>query len=199
MSLVKSYMSKSKPKVKHIPAWQSLLESLLVILLLGIVTTLGASGGLGPLSLGSTWSATTVWRGQSVVDVSKRVISMSPYSDRRVRSLLGVKSDNERWDVDDLLADSDVSLSDKDTGVVDRLGESELEDLGLETSLQEILSLEGQHVIQSHSAVVEHTDSDQSSDQGVTLEKSLGVLILELEELSGSTSDLRGSQYEATG
>jgi hypothetical protein len=91
-----------------------------------------------------------------------------------------------------------VSLSDEDTGVVDRLGESELEDLGLETSLQEILSLEGQHVIQSHSAVIEHTDSDQSSDQGVTLEKSLGVLVLELEELSGSTSDLGGSQYEAT-
>lgn len=39
-------------------------------------------------------------------------------------SLLGVESDNERWDVDDLLAYSNVPLPDEDTGVVDRLGES---------------------------------------------------------------------------
>lgn len=38
--------------------------------------------------------------------------------------LLRVESDNERRDVDDLLADSDVSLSDQDSGVVDRLGKS---------------------------------------------------------------------------
>lgn len=44
---------------------------------------------------------------------------------------MGVESDNEGWDVDELLADSDVPLPNKDSGVVDRLGESELEDLGL--------------------------------------------------------------------
>lgn len=38
--------------------------------------------------------------------------------------LLRVESDDEGGDVDDLLADSDVSLSDEDSGVVDRLGES---------------------------------------------------------------------------
>ena len=40
-----------------------------------------------------------------------------------------------------------MSLSDEDTGVVDGLGESELEDLGLESSLEEILDLEGENVI----------------------------------------------------
>lgn len=39
-------------------------------------------------------------------------------------SLLRVESDNERWDVDNLLANSDVPLPDEDSGVVDRLGES---------------------------------------------------------------------------
>ena len=46
-----------------------------------------------------------------------------------------------------LLSDADVSLSDEDSGVVDGLGESELEDLGLESSLEEVLNLETENVI----------------------------------------------------
>ena len=66
----------------------------------------------------------------------------------------------------------------------------ELEHLGLETTLQEVLSLQSQHVIETHAGVVEHTDSDQSTDQGVALEQSLGVFVVELEELTSGTSDL---------
>ena len=46
----------------------------------------------------------------------------------------------------------------------------ELEDLGLETTLQKVLSLEGQHVVETHASVVEHTDTHKTADQGVTLE-----------------------------
>ena len=81
-------------------------SDLLLLLLLGItVVLLVGSGGL--LSPDTTGATTTEWRGESKVNV-----------------LLGVETDNERWDIDDLLADSDVSLSDQDTGVVNRLGES---------------------------------------------------------------------------
>lgn len=104
--------------------------------------------------------------------------------------LLGVESDNERRNVDDLLANSDVPLPDENTSVVDGLGETELEHLGLQTPLEEILSLEGQDVIETHASVVEHTNSNKTTDQSVTLEESLGVLVVELKELSGSTSNL---------
>ena len=104
--------------------------------------------------------------------------------------LLGVESDNERRNVDHLLADSDVPLSDQDSSVVDRLGQSALEDLGLQSSLHEVFGLQGQDVIESHTGVVQDTNSHQSSDQGVTLEESLGVLVVELEQFSGSSSDL---------
>lgn len=110
---------------------------------------------------------------------------------------MAVQSDNERRNVNHLLADSDVSLSDKDSSVVDRLSQTRLEHLGLQSSLHEVLSLERQNVIESHSLVVEHTDSYQSSDQSVTLEKSLGVLVFELEELSGSSSDLGKGQLNS--
>ena len=43
--------------------------------------------------------------------------------------LLGVETDDERGNVDHLLPDTDVSLLDQNTGVVDGLGESKLENL----------------------------------------------------------------------
>ena len=84
----------------------------------------------------------------------------------------------------------DVPLPDEDTGVVDGLGETALEDLGLQPALQEILDLEGKHVIETHAGLVEHTDTDETADEGVTLEETLGVLVVELEELTGGTTDL---------
>lgn len=39
---------------------------------------------------------------------------------------MGVKTDNERGNVDDLLADTDVPLPDEDTGVVNGLGKADI-------------------------------------------------------------------------
>ena len=56
-----------------------------------------------------------------------------------------------------------MSLSDQNSGVVDGLGQSQLEDLCLESSLEEILNLETQHVIELHTGLVQHTDTDQTT------------------------------------
>lgn len=104
--------------------------------------------------------------------------------------LLGLESNHERRNVDNLLADSDVSLRDEHSGVVDGLGQTELEDLGLQSSLEEILGGKSQNVIELHSVLGKNTESNQSSDQSVTLEKSLGVLLVSGKQLSGSSSDL---------
>jgi hypothetical protein len=76
----------------------------------------------------------------------------------------------------------DVALADQDTGVVDRLGETELVDAGLETALEEVLDLKGQDVIELHAGLVEDTDTDQTADKSVTLEEALGVLLVERQE-----------------
>lgn len=110
--------------------------------------------------------------------------------------LLRIKSDDERRDVDDLLSDSDVSLSDQDSGVVDRLGKTKLVNAGLQSALQEIFDLEGKHVIELHAGFVEDTHSDQSSNEGVTFEESLWVLLLESQELTSSTSNLGQSKLD---
>ena len=90
-----------------------------------------------------------------------------------------------------------MPLTDEDTGVVDRLGEATLEDLGLETTLQEVLNLEGEHVIETHARLVEHTDTDETADKSVTLEETLGVLGVELQELTSGTTNLGEGEADA--
>lgn len=98
--------------------------------------------------------------------------------------LLGVETDNERGNIDDLLADADVALADQNTGVVDGLGKAELVDAGLQAALQEILNLQGEHVIELHAGLVEDTDTDETANQGIAFEKSLGVLLVEGKKLT---------------
>ena len=74
--------------------------------------------------------------------------------------------------------------------MVDGLGQTALEDLSLETTLQEVLNLEGQHVIETHTGLVEHTNANETTNEGVTLEQTLGVLGIELQELTSSTTNL---------
>lgn len=78
----------------------------------------------------------------------------------------------------------DVSLLDEDTSVVDRLGETQLVDAGLEAALQEVLNLEGQDVIELHARLVEDTDTHETANEGVTFEETLGVLVVEGEQLT---------------
>jgi len=111
--------------------------------------------------------------------------------------LLGVETDHEGRNVDDLLADTDVTLADEDTSVVDGLGKAELVHAGLETALQEVLDLEGQDVIELHARLVEDTDTDETADKGVTLEKALGVLLVKSQERTSSTTDLGECELDA--
>ena len=82
-----------------------------------------------------------------------------------------------------------VSLPNENTSMVNALRETELEDLSLETALQEILNLQRQHVIQSHTALIEHTDTNETTDEGISFEKTFGVLVVEFEQFTGSTTD----------
>merc|ERR1739847_95580 len=125
------------------------------------------------LSGDSAWSAAGQWRLEAEVDV-----------------FLAVESDNVGWNIDDLLSHSDVSLSDEDSSVVDGLGETELEHLGLKSSLHEVLDFQTENVVELHVLLIENTDSHQSSKKSVTLEQSLWVLVLESEQVSGSLSAL---------
>lgn len=61
-----------------------------------------------------------------------------------------------------------VPLADKDTGMVDALGQAEFEDLRLQPALQEILHLQTQDVIELHLPFIQHTDAHETPQQGIT-------------------------------
>lgn len=77
-----------------------------------------------------------------------------------------------------------MPLADQNTGVVDGLGQTELVDASLKTTLQEILNLQGQDVIELHAGLVEHTDTDQTANEGISFEETLGVLLIESKKLT---------------
>jgi hypothetical protein len=112
----------------------------------------------------------------------------SPTTERTRQSevdvLLAVQSDHETWHVDDLLSNSNVTLLDEDTGVVDGFGETELVDTGLQAAFKEIFDFEGEHVIELHAGFVEHTDTDETSNEGVTFEETFGIFFIECEKLT---------------
>lgn len=141
-----------------------------LLVILSLLSTTGS--GLGS-SLHSTGSATTVWGGWGKVNV-----------------LLGVKSHHEGWNGDNLLTNGNVSLGNENSGVVNGSGKTELENLGLESSLKEVLDLQGKNVIELHLVLGKDTDSHESSDKSVTLEESLWVLLVSGQKVSGSSSKL---------
>lgn len=65
-----------------------------------------------------------------------------------------------------------MPLADEDTGMMDALGKSQLKDLSLQSSLQEILDFEAQDVIEFHLTLVQHTNPHQTSEQGITWTRS---------------------------
>ena len=83
-----------------------------------------------------------------------------------------------------------MSLADEDAGVVDGLGQADVEDLRLETPLQEVLDLEAEHVVELHLGLGQHADADQAYEQGVALEQAARVLLLQREQISGGLADL---------
>lgn len=84
----------------------------------------------------------------------------------------------------------DVALADENTSVVNALGESALKDLSLEAPLEEVLDLEGKDVIEAHALLVENPDANKAADEGVSLEETLGILLVQLEELTRGATDL---------
>lgn len=110
--------------------------------------------------------------------------------------VLGGGSDVERGNVDHLLANGDVSLSQEDTGVVHRLGHVLLDEHGLEASFHELVKGQTENIIELSLAFLEETESHNSSDEGITFELSSWIVLIEGEQLTSSLSESGKSQLD---
>jgi hypothetical protein len=72
---------------------------------------------------------------------------------------------------------------------MDTLCQPALENLRLQSPFQEIFDLQSQHVIQSHAGFVQHSDTNESANKCVTLEKTLGIFVIKLKKLTSSSTN----------
>lgn len=107
--------------------------------------------GIGLLLLGTSERAGSLARGGGKLD-----------------ELLGRASDDEGGGVNHLLADSDVTLTDEDAGLVDGSGKVTSDDEGLEASFHELRDGQSEDVIEFALILVEETETDHASDEGIT-------------------------------
>jgi hypothetical protein len=78
--------------------------------------------------------------------------------------------------------------------MMDRFCQTALEHLSLQPSLQKILNLQCQHVIEPHTGFVQHSNSNETTNKRITLEQSFRVFGIELQELTSGTTDFRKDQ-----
>jgi len=143
----------------------------LLLLFFSFLSLLGLF--LQVLPLDSSGSSTSEWR-----------------LEREVNVLLRVKSDNERWDIDNLFPHADVSLSDEDSGMMDTLGKAMFEDLCLESSFHKVFNAKTKDVIELHSRLLKDTNSYQSSKECITFKESSRILFIKSEKFSSSLPNL---------
>ena len=111
--------------------------------------------------------------------------------------LLGIESNNEGRNVDDLLAnpiynsiidhvqpgkeDSTpyMTLPDQDTGMMNAFSQAKLVDASLKATFQEIFHFERQDVIKLHARLIKDTNTDKTTDESITLKKAFGILFVE--------------------
>ena len=78
-----------------------------------------------------------------------------------------------------------MSLLDQHPGVVDAFRKTELVHASLQPTFQEVFDFQGQHVIEFHARFIEHTDTDETADEGIAFEESFRVFFFQREKLTG--------------
>lgn len=106
-------------------------------------------------------------------------------------SSLVLNGNHERWNIDQLVVDSDVSVLDLGSGVVDRLGKLGLVNPRLKSSLEESVNSQTEAVIELVLLLsVQKTVFVHSVKKCSSLEKSLRIVFLKGQQGSGCLSDL---------
>jgi hypothetical protein len=106
---------------------------------------------------------------------------------------LGGSSDIERRNVNKLASNTDVALTDQDTGVVDGLGQTLLVNLGLETAFQQLLGCQLKNGIQLKFVISEQSIPAHAAKHSGTLEDSGGILGLQCQQSTSGLSQLSQS------
>jgi hypothetical protein len=109
---------------------------------------------------------------------------------REINVLFGRSPDVERWNIHKLTSNTDMTLPDEHTGVVDGLGQSLFVNLRLKTAFQQLLGRKLKDGIEFQLIIREQTVTAHSSQHGGTLEDPLGVLWVKGQKGTGRLTKL---------
>lgn len=110
---------------------------------------------------------------------SAKLASLEDGSGSELNVLLRADSDQVAWDVDELFANSNVSLSDENSGMMDGVSELSLGNESLESSLHDLRRGKTQDVIELSFILLQHSESNHSSDKSIAFEESSGVSLFQ--------------------
>ena len=103
---------------------------------------------------------------------------------------LTVTTDEEGRYVDKLLANTDVTLKDQNTSVVDGTSKLGLEDDGLKTTLKEILMLKSKHIIELVLILGENTHLMKTTKHCTTLKYTTFIILIESQKVTSTLAEL---------
>lgn len=82
-----------------------------------------------------------------------------------------------------------MPLPDEHTGMVDRLGHTHLEYMGLQAALQEVLNSQGQNIIELVLALIQKPEAVHPAKKSLTLKYPTWVLLIKGQKLPRSITD----------
>jgi len=71
-----------------------------------------------------------------------------------------------------------MSLSNQNSGVMDALGQTQLEHLRLQATLHEVLYFKTQDEIKLHLSLVQDTNTYKTSQKGISFKKSFWIFLI---------------------
>lgn len=112
----------------------------------------------------------------------------------KVDVFLTVHANHERGRVGDLLADTNVALLDQHTSMVNGLGQTLLENFGLQSAIQELLGGQLKHVVEFQHVFVQESVPGHATQKCLTLEDTLGVLLRQGQKNTGCLTHMGEDQ-----
>jgi hypothetical protein len=147
----------------------------LLFILLSIVTTIVLLfSSLSLLPPNTSRASTTKWRTKGEVDM-----------------LLGIETNNKGWDIDYLFSNPNMSLTDKNAGMMNGLRKAKLVNASLQTTFQEIFDLQSQDVIKLHARFVEDANANETANKSVAFEETLRIFLVKGEKLTVESLEVK--------
>jgi len=97
----------------------------------------------------------------------------------KINVLLAVQADKERGNVANLLAHANVTLTDKNARMMDRLGKTQLEDLCLQAALHELRRGQTQHVIELLFGLKQQAQANHPSEKSIAGKYALLIFLIQ--------------------